>query len=96
MVALLTTANINQFVKTNNVLGVNNKIIDETPQMLQNQKDYWLSFLEQHPGYLDGWIELTRISLEQGDEVQAKIYFNKANEISPNSSKIMPYKEVFK
>lgn len=96
VIALLATANMNQFIKTKNVLGAGSKIVDESPQMLLHQKEYWNDFLATHPSYLDGWIELTRIYLEEGNTVKARESFNKAYEISPNSRKIEPYKEVFK
>jgi cytochrome c-type biogenesis protein CcmH/NrfG len=96
VVALLATANMNSYIKTNNVLGAGSKIPDETPQMLINQKEYWNGFLNEHPTYVDGWIELTRINLEQGNYEKAKEAYQKALFISPNSPKVVPYKEVFK
>jgi cytochrome c-type biogenesis protein CcmH/NrfG len=96
VIALLASVNLNQFIKTKDVLGAGSKIADESPQMLTNQKKYWNDFLTIHPTYLDGWIELTRIYLEEGNPVKARESFDRAFEISPNSRKIEPYKEVFK
>ena len=52
------------------------------------EKDYWLTFLEENPGYFDGWVELAVLEYEEGNLDQASRYYLKAKTINPNSEKL--------
>ena len=69
------------------VLGIEtqNQIYEQ--ELLKEQKIYWENFLAENPTYFDGWIELANIDLKLGNLEEAKLSFEKAKTINPNSSK---------
>ena len=48
----------------------------------------WTNFMNTHPNYLEGWIELTKIEYNLGDFNSAKQYISKARLIDPNSEDV--------
>lgn len=93
---VLTTLNLKTFTGQNTVLGTSQAFSEEKLYKLNEKKAYWQSFTAVNPDYLDGWIELIRINMELGNKNQASEMFNKARIIDPNSTKLDPYRGVFK
>jgi len=54
----------------------------------QKQKNFWEEIVSKHPNYLDGWLELANTNLLLENSEEAKMSFEKAREISPNSEKV--------
>lgn len=91
LVLLLTLANLKIiFMKpgVQKVLGVKNTY--------DKNKAYWLEILSYYPDYFPGWIELTKLELEEGNLEKARDAFIKAGEIMPNSKELVPFTENFK
>lgn len=86
LLLLLTIFNLYYYLKPQKVLGVSTLSAKETE--LASRKAYWEDLLSQSPTYLDGWLELAKIELVEGDKVKATEYLNKARDINPNSEKI--------
>lgn len=49
---------------------------------------FWQSFLESHPDYFDGWMEIARLQLKSGNIEEAEAALFKAQLIKPNSPDI--------
>ncbi|MEK7112191.1 MAG: tetratricopeptide repeat protein [Patescibacteria group bacterium] len=79
--------NFENFLASKRVLGTEtqNQIYEQ--ELLKYQKIYWKDFLAENPTYFDGWIELAQIELKLGNLEEAKLSFEKAKTINPNSSK---------
>jgi hypothetical protein len=56
---------------------------------------FWEGFLRENPTYQTGWIELTKLELERGNLEVAKLYFDKAVSIEPNSEVLEVLKDNF-
>lgn len=65
-------------------------------ELLREQKIYWKEFLAENPTYLDGLIELANIELKLGNLEEARLSFEKAKGIGPNSSKVKDLEEALK
>lgn len=78
------TFNIQNISLGRRVLGAKTQIKTE----VKKEKDYWLTFVEENPTYLEGWVELAKIEYEDGNLVKADEYYLKAKEIDPNSEKL--------
>ncbi len=46
---------------------------------------FWEGFLKESPTYMAGWVELTKLEIERGNIDAARLYFDKAQTINPNS-----------
>lgn len=53
-------------------------------QELLGEKSYWEDVLKRHPGYRDAAFKLAVLSLQLGQENEAKIYNDLALQIDPN------------
>jgi hypothetical protein len=95
LLLFLSGVNINSFISKNSVLGLATASGEESYKVLIGEKKYWQDFLEAHPYYLDGWIQLIGISLDLKDNFSASSAYIKAREIDPNSPMLGPYKAVF-
>ncbi len=80
----LITFNIQSISLTRQVLGAKTERSNET----KRQKEFWLEFLKENPGYLEGWIQLATMEYEEGNLVMADEYYLKAKQIDPNSTKL--------
>lgn len=98
VIILLFIAGINfeNFLASKRVLGIKNQNQIYEQELLMEQKIYWKVFLAENPTYLDGWIELANIELKLGKLEEAKLSLDKAEAISPNSSKVKALEETLK
>lgn len=69
--------------KVKKVRGV--KIENNAQVDLWGQKLFWQSFLNSHPDYLPGWLELAKIEVQLENPAAASQALIKAREIDPNS-----------
>jgi len=51
LLLLLTSVNIHKIFKTEEVLGIETK-------MIEDEEKFWKDFLTQNPDYIPGWIEI--------------------------------------
>lgn len=79
--------NFENFLTSKRVLGIETQNQIYAQELLKEQKIYWEDFLAENPTYFDGWIELANIDLKLGNLEEAKLSFEKAKTINPNSSK---------
>lgn len=71
------------FPEESNVLGV--KIEVDTKTNLINQKSFWISFLQENPRYIHGWIKLASIEVQLENPSGARIALDNALAVNPNS-----------
>ncbi len=83
-VLLIAGYNFKAYLNVQKVLGTETA----TESSNYEEKVFWLNFLKANPRYLDGWIELTKIDIANGDVQGAKENLKKAFEINPNSEKL--------
>lgn len=88
--------NLENFLAGKRVLGLKTQNQIGEQELLKEQKSYWEDFLAENPTYLDGWIELANIELKLGKLEEAKLSLDKAEAISPNSSKVKALEETLK
>ena len=48
----------------------------------------WKSFMNVHPNYFQGWVELANLEISKGDHKEAQFAFLNAWKINPNSEEI--------
>lgn len=68
------------------VLGV--KIEIDTKTNLINQETYWVSFLQENPRYIHGWIELAAVEVQLENPGDARIALDNAFAVNPNSKEV--------
>lgn len=83
---LITTFNFDNYLSSDKVLGTE---IEES----LDEKLFWEDFVNKNPEYLDGWIELTKIYLQEGDKNAGSSALVKAREIDPNSGRLIEITE---
>lgn len=71
------------------------QVLGERSDQLNEDKRFWQDFVSDNPTYLDGWIMLTKVNLELGNLEEAKVAFEKARIINPNSEKVSELKGNF-
>ena len=64
------------------------QVLGERSDQLNEDKRFWQEFVSDNPTYLDGWVMLTKVNLELGNLEEAKVAFEKARTINPNSDEI--------
>lgn len=86
IIVLLTIAsiNLNNYLNSQKVLGAS---VDASP--LQNEKNYWQDLVSKNPSYVDGYLQLAKVSVELGNTNEAQSFINKAISLDPNSTKII-------
>lgn len=80
-VLFLAGFSLNNYFSKSKVLGT------ETPD-LSKEMLFWEKIVSENPTYIDGWLELARVSFELGDKDYAIGALNSAKAINPNSEKI--------
>ena len=80
-ILLIIVFNFDNYLTSNKVLGVE---IEVNPE----EKVFWENFTQKNPEYLDGWIELSKIYVNEGNKEAGTSALNKAREIDPNSNKL--------
>lgn len=83
LILLLTVINLNKIFENKKVLGVQ---IDTTS--VSQQKMYYEKIVKENPTYMDGYIELAKISSFLGDRESEKNYLKTAYNINPNSKEV--------
>lgn len=81
VVLFLSVLNLNSYYSRQFVLGAET---EDTKPDYSKETDYWLSFLESHPTYIEGWIRLGDIEKVNGDLNKASYYYDQASKIDPN------------
>ncbi len=84
IVLLLTISNINNLFNNRKVLGVS---ID-TSSVLE-QKKYYQSLVDENPTYIDGYVELSKISSFMGDKQSQLNYLKEAYILNPNNQEVI-------
>jgi hypothetical protein len=83
LIAILFLAgfSLNNYFSKPKVLGT------ETPDF-SKEILFWENIVSENPTYIDGWLELTRVTYELGDKNYAIGALNSAKAINPNSEKV--------
>ena len=76
----LATFNLDHFLDKQAVLGSSTEISGSRKEIA-----FWEAFLYENEDYLDGWYELARLRLDEGDIVGANKVFVEIERINPNS-----------
>jgi hypothetical protein len=71
----------------------NKQLVDITTEF---RITFWKSFLNLHPGYFPGWVELTELELILGNKDGAFNSYEKAFNISPNATELRELKKNLK
>lgn len=50
---------------------------------------FWNTFLEYHPDYFEGWIEVAKMEYKRGNLESANIALSNAKNLNPNSPEII-------
>ncbi len=92
VVVLLTLASLNlyNFLKEEEVLGITSESQEFNSEIL-----FWENFLLANNNYLDGWFELAKLKINEGDIEGAKGALNKIEEINPNSPELLRLRSSF-
>lgn len=91
----ITSFNVNQVLFGKQVLGSQTQIKNEEIKVIKQEINNWEGFLKENPTYFNGWIKLVDLKLQVGDLNGAKIAYQKALQIDPNSSEIQRLKLNF-
>ena len=75
------------------VLGLKDEAQDVNPS---EEVSFWEDFLAKSPTYFDGWVELSYVMNSLGNIEAARVAFNKAVEINPNSEKLEELKNLLR
>lgn len=59
-----------------------------TATQLQGDIDFWIQFLDKHPTYQEGYIELGRLYIKTGLYDQAKKVLGLAQNLNPNTQNL--------
>jgi cytochrome c-type biogenesis protein CcmH/NrfG len=81
---LLTTFNLNRYFDKQKVLGSSTVISSSN-----NEIAFWEVFLYENEDYIEGWFELARLKIDEGDISGARQALIEVEKISPNSEKLM-------
>jgi tetratricopeptide (TPR) repeat protein len=87
VIVVLTGINIFVFIYkqqhpiiTQSVLGTETAVDDSTETIT-----FWKSFIEKHPSYREGYMELSRLYSTEGDMKEAIHYYQLAKVLDPNN-----------
>ena len=75
------------------VLGLKDEAQSENPS---EEVSFWEDFLAKSPTYFDGWVELSYVMSSLGNIEAARVAFDKAVEINPNSEKLEELKNLLR
>lgn len=84
VVLLLTIININKIFENKKVLGVQ---IDT--DSVNKQRIYYENLVKENPTYVDGYLQLAKISSFVGDREGEKSYLKIAYNINPNNKEVL-------
>lgn len=80
-VLFLAGFSLNNYFSKPRVLGT------ETPDFSEKIL-FWENIVSENPTYIDGWLELAKVTYEHGDKDYAIGALNSAKAINPNSEKV--------
>ncbi len=75
---------MDKFFTNQKVLG---EKTDITP--LLNEKAYWQDLVNKNPTYVDGYLQLAKVDVEEGNKSEALEFIKTALQLDPNSTKIL-------
>lgn len=85
LILILSFLNINQFFKNQRpdtkILGA-----EDSQEYLQKEREFWKNTTVNNPTYRDGWLELSKIECDLGENFACQEDYNKAVAIDPNYS----------
>jgi cytochrome c-type biogenesis protein CcmH/NrfG len=81
---LLTTFNLNHYLKRQEVLGSTTVVSGS-----HNEIAFWEDFLNENENYIEGWLELAKLKIDEGDINGARQALIEVEKINPNSEKLM-------
>ena len=83
---VLSVFNLKLYFRTNQ--EVSSQVLGEKSDREEKDKLFWQEFVSANPTYQEGWVMLTKVNLELGNLEEAKVAFEKARTINPNSDEI--------
>jgi hypothetical protein len=84
----LTTFNLHLFIEKQQVLGSTTVISNSN-----NEIGFWEVFLNENENYIEGWFELARLKLGEGDINGAREAVIMIERINPNSEELTKLKK---
>jgi len=87
IILFLTAINLNVSSKESKVLGTKIEDINLTNEKIS----YLESVIDENPLYLNGYLELIKLNIQESNFNKAKKYFNIAKSINPNSQIIKSF-----
>lgn len=87
IIFFLTTFNIDRYLERRKVLGSATVI-----SISRNEIAFWEIFLYENENYIEGWLELAKLKINEGDISGARQALVKVEKINPNSEKLMRLK----
>ncbi|MBU0572634.1 hypothetical protein KKH23_03135 [Patescibacteria group bacterium] len=86
---LLTTFNLDHYLEKQKVLSS----ADVTPSS-HDETVFWESFLNENENYIEGWFELAKLKMSDGDIAGAREALIKIEEINPNLEELTRLKKL--
>ena len=80
----LTTFNLDHYLEAQKVLGSTTTISSS-----RNEIVFWEVFLYENENYIEGWLELAKLKIGEGDINGARQALAEVEKINPNSEKLM-------
>ena len=87
LILLLTTFNLDRFLEKQKVLGSTTEISSS-----RNEIVFWEIFLRENENYLEGWYELAKLKLNDGDISGSNNALTEIKRINPNSEWLVKLK----
>lgn len=84
---LLTTFNLDYYLEIQEVLG--STTVMSSPH---NEIAFWEVFLYENENYVEGWLELAKLKIGEGDMYGAKQALIEVEKINPNSEELIKLK----
>lgn len=85
---LLTSFNLDHYLETQEVLG-STTIMPSS----RNEISFWEVFLYENENYVEGWFELAKLKIGEGDISGARQALIEIEKINPNSEELIRLKE---
>lgn len=80
----LTAFNLDRYLETKEILGSTTTISNS-----RNEIAFWEVFLYENENYIEGWFELAKLKIDEGDINGARQALAEVEKINPNSEKLM-------
>ncbi|RLC32545.1 hypothetical protein DRH13_01620 [Candidatus Woesebacteria bacterium] len=86
---LLTTFNLNHYLEKQKVLGSTT-----VTSISHNEIAFWEVFLYENENYIEGWLELAKLKIDEGDINGARQALAEVEKINPNSEELMELRNL--